>query len=123
MVDLPPALMQWRLRALGLKPGDRILVWTPSSPAVPALYYGAMRAGVALVPLDLRMSSGAIERIVGRADAQRLIEDLNLSRNQTCFFHLARQKEPVRNFQLLLFDIPGKLNRFHPVKQSRGDTS
>jgi len=66
-------IVAWRLRALGLKPGDRILVWTPSSPAVPALYYGAMRAGVALVPLDLRMSSGAIERIVGRADAQRLI--------------------------------------------------
>ena len=66
-------LVAWRLRALGLQPGDRILTWTPSSPAVPALYYGAMRAGVAFVPLDLRMSSGAIERIVGRADARRLV--------------------------------------------------
>jgi len=28
-----------------------------------------MRAGVTIVPLDLRMSSGAIERIVARADA------------------------------------------------------
>jgi long-subunit acyl-CoA synthetase (AMP-forming) len=40
---------------------------------VPALYFGAMRAGVALVPLDLRMSPGAIERIVARADARHLI--------------------------------------------------
>jgi long-chain acyl-CoA synthetase len=63
----------WRLRALGLKPGDRLLVWTPSSPAVPALYFGAMRAGLTLVPLDLRMSSGAIERIVARADARHLV--------------------------------------------------
>ena len=40
---------------------------------MPALYFGAMRAGVAFVPLDLRMSSGAIERIVARADARRLV--------------------------------------------------
>jgi len=66
-------IVAWRLRALGLQPGDRILTWTPSSPAVPALYYGAMRAGMAFVPLDLRMSAGAIERIVGRADARRLV--------------------------------------------------
>jgi long-chain acyl-CoA synthetase len=63
----------WRLRALGLKPGDRLLVWTPSSPSVPALYFGAMRACVPFVPMDLRMSSGAIERIVARADARFLV--------------------------------------------------
>jgi hypothetical protein len=40
-------IIAWRLRSLGLRPGDRLLVWTPSSPAVPALYFGAMRAGVA----------------------------------------------------------------------------
>ncbi len=66
-------IIAWRLRSLGLRPGDRLLVWTPSSPAVPALYFGAMRAGVAFVPLDLRMSPGAIERIVARADARHLI--------------------------------------------------
>jgi long-chain acyl-CoA synthetase len=66
-------IIAWRLRRLGLKPGDRLLVWAPSSPAIPALYFGAMRAGLALVPLDLRMSPGAIERIVARADAGHLI--------------------------------------------------
>jgi long-chain acyl-CoA synthetase len=66
-------IVAWRLRTLGLQPGDRLLVWTPSSPSVPALYFGAMRAGVTTVPLDLRMSSGAIERIAARADARRLV--------------------------------------------------
>jgi long-chain acyl-CoA synthetase len=66
-------IIAWRLRSMGLKPGSRLLVWTPSSPAVPALYFGAMRACVAFVPLDLRMSVGAIERIVHRADAQHLV--------------------------------------------------
>ncbi len=66
-------IVAWRLRDMGLRPGDRLLVWTPSSPAVPALYFGAMRAGLVFVPLDLRMSSGAIERIVARADARHLV--------------------------------------------------
>ena len=66
-------IIAWRLRALGLQPGDRLLVWTPSSPSVPAVYFGAMRAGITTVPLDLRMSSGAIERIVARADARHLV--------------------------------------------------
>jgi long-chain acyl-CoA synthetase len=66
-------IVGWRLRALGLRPGDRLLVWTPSSPAVPALLFGAMRAGLTLVPLDLRMSPGAIQRIAARADARHLV--------------------------------------------------
>jgi long-chain acyl-CoA synthetase len=66
-------IVAWRLRALGLPSGDRLLVWTPSSPAVPALYYGAFRAGLIPVPLDLRMAPGAIERIVARAEASHLV--------------------------------------------------
>ena len=63
----------WRLRAAGLQPGDRVLTWSPSTPELPAAYYGAMRAGLVIVPLDLRMAPDAIERIAARADAKRLI--------------------------------------------------
>jgi long-chain acyl-CoA synthetase len=63
----------WRLRAAGLEPGDRILTWSPATPELPAAYYGAMRAGLVLVPLDLRMAPDAIERIAERAEAKRLI--------------------------------------------------
>ena len=62
----------WRLRATGLQPGDRLLTWSPSTPELPAVYFGAMRAGLVLVPLDLRMAPDAIERIVVKADASRL---------------------------------------------------
>src|SRR4029453_15057878 len=48
----------WRLRAMDLEPGDRILTWSPSTPELPAAYYGAMAARLVLVPLDLRMSAG-----------------------------------------------------------------
>jgi long-chain acyl-CoA synthetase len=63
----------WRLRALGLQPGDRLLTWSPSTPELPATYFGAMRAGLILVPLDLRMSPEAIEGVVAVSGAGHLI--------------------------------------------------
>ena len=63
----------WRLRALGLEPGDRVLTWSPSMPALPAAYFGAMRAGLIFVPLDLRMSREAIQGIVAASGAKRLL--------------------------------------------------
>jgi long-chain acyl-CoA synthetase len=66
-------LAAWRLRALGLEPGDRILTWSPSTPALPAVYFGAMRARLILVPLDLRMSNEAIENIVAKSAAKHLV--------------------------------------------------
>jgi len=63
----------WRLRALGLEPGDRVLTWSPSTPELPAAYFGAMRAGLVIVPLDLRMSREAIEGIVVASGAKRLL--------------------------------------------------
>ncbi len=62
----------WRLRAVGLQPGDRLLVWSPTTPAVPAVYFGAILAGVVLVPLDLRMAPDAVERIAAASEARRL---------------------------------------------------
>jgi long-chain acyl-CoA synthetase len=66
-------LAAWRLRALGLEPGDRILTWSPSTPALPATYFGAMAARLIIVPLDLRMSSDAIEGIVRKAGPKYLV--------------------------------------------------
>ena len=63
----------WRLRALGLEPGDRLLTWSPSTPELPAAYFGAMRARLVIVPLDLRMSTDAVEGIVSASGARHLI--------------------------------------------------
>ncbi|MDQ3938298.1 MAG: AMP-binding protein [Chloroflexota bacterium] len=62
-------LVAWRLRQLGLQPGDRLLTWSPATPALPAVYFGAMRAGVVVVPLDLRMAPEVLQRIAERAEA------------------------------------------------------
>jgi len=72
-LDHRSRLAAWRLRALGLEPGDRILTWSPSTPELPAAYFGAMRAHLVIVPLDLRMSSDAIEAIVRATGARHLV--------------------------------------------------
>jgi long-chain acyl-CoA synthetase len=65
-------LAAWRLREAGLQPTDRLLTWSPSTPALPAVFWGAMIAGVVLVPLDLRMSPTVLQRIAGRSGARFL---------------------------------------------------
>jgi long-chain acyl-CoA synthetase len=65
-------LAAWRLRRLGIQPGDRLLTWSPATPALPAVYFGAMRAGAVVVPLDLRMAPDVIRRIADGAGARWL---------------------------------------------------
>src|SRR3954469_5086354 len=72
-LDRRSRIAAWRLRALGLQPGDRLLTWSPSTPELPAAYFGAMRARLILVPLDLRMSPGEIPATFRRAEPRPLI--------------------------------------------------
>ena len=72
-LDRRSKLAAWRLRVLGLEPGDRVLTWSPSMPELAATYFGAMRARLILVPLDLRMSTDAITNIVRRSEPRRLL--------------------------------------------------
>ncbi len=71
-LDRRSRLTAWRLRAFGLRPGDRLLTWSPSTPELPAVHFGAVRARLVLVPLDLRMAPETIERIVARSGARHL---------------------------------------------------
>ncbi|CAN5849457.1 N/A [soil metagenome] len=71
-LDHRSRLAAWRLRRLGLQPGDRLLTWSPATPALPAVYFGAMRAGVVVVPLDLRMAPDVLRRIADSAGAEWL---------------------------------------------------
>jgi long-chain acyl-CoA synthetase len=72
-LDRRARIAAWRLRALDLEPGDRILTWSPSTPELPAAYFGAMYARLVFVPLDLRMSPDAVTTIVRASGARHLI--------------------------------------------------
>src|SRR5256885_653704 len=53
--------------------GDRLLTWSPSEPGLAAIYFGAMRARLVLVPLDLRMSGDAVAGVVAKSRPGRLV--------------------------------------------------
>ena len=72
-LDRRSRIAAWRLRAAGLEPGDRVLTWSASTPELPAAYFGAIRARLVIVPLDLRMSAAAIRAIADRSGAKSLV--------------------------------------------------
>src|SRR6188508_2276998 len=72
-LDRRARIAAWRLRALDLEPGDRILTWSPSMPHLAAAYYGSMAARLVFVPLDLRMSADAVDVIARASGARHLL--------------------------------------------------
>ena len=72
-LDRRARIVAWRLRALGLTPGDRLLTWSPPRPSCRPRTSGRCGPGLILVPLDLRMSTDAIEGVVEASGARHLI--------------------------------------------------
>ena len=54
------------LQQRGLTKGDRALIWAHNSPEWVIAFFGCMRAGVIIVPLDLRSSSDFVHRVVSK---------------------------------------------------------
>lgn len=52
------------LQARGIERGDRALIWGPNCPQWVIAFFGCLRAGVIVVPLDLRGSAEFAERVV-----------------------------------------------------------
>ncbi|MBI4220595.1 MAG: AMP-binding protein [Chloroflexi bacterium] len=60
------------LLAEGLRPGDRVLVWSPNMPEWVGLYFGCALAGVVIVPLDVRIQPDFVRRIQTTAGASAI---------------------------------------------------
>ena len=56
------------LRCRGLTKGDRAILWGPNSPHWVLIFFGCIRAGVILVPLDLRSAPDYVAKVVSRTD-------------------------------------------------------
>jgi acyl-CoA synthetase (AMP-forming)/AMP-acid ligase II len=61
------------LRTSGARPGDRVAVLAKNCLDYPALYFGAAKAGVVLVPLNYRLAPSEWSYIINDADAKVLI--------------------------------------------------
>ena len=58
------------LQARGLSKGDRALIWGPNCPQWALALFGCLRAGVIVVPLDLRSPREFVENVASRVDAK-----------------------------------------------------
>jgi long-chain acyl-CoA synthetase len=61
------------LRSAGIGPGDRVALLLPNEPAYISAYYGALKLGAILVPLNPMLKRGEIETRLGHAEAAVLI--------------------------------------------------
>ena len=52
----------------GLVKGDQVLLWGPNSPHWVLAFFGCLRAGVVLIPLDLRSAPDYVSRVISRTD-------------------------------------------------------
>ncbi len=58
------------LQARGISKGDRALIWGPNCPQWVLAMFGCLRAGVIVVPIDLRSPREFVENVSSRVDAK-----------------------------------------------------
>lgn len=61
------------LAACGIEPGDRILLLSENRPEWAMAYFGAIRAGATVVPVDAEARLDEVENIVARAGAKGVV--------------------------------------------------
>lgn len=61
------------LRSLGVQPGDRVGLMLPNVPAFPIAYYGALRAGAVVVPMNPLLKQREVEYYLGDSGALVLV--------------------------------------------------
>jgi acyl-CoA synthetase (AMP-forming)/AMP-acid ligase II len=62
-----------RLRAAGLRPGDRVALLAPNSLLFLESYFAAAHAGLVLVPLNFRSHPEGLSRVLAHAEARLLV--------------------------------------------------
>ncbi|QNS08249.1 long-chain-fatty-acid--CoA ligase [Streptomyces xanthii] len=62
------------LRAEGVRPGDRVALMLPNVPEFVVLYYGALRAGAVVVPMNPLLKTREVEFHLADSGAVRLFE-------------------------------------------------
>jgi long-chain acyl-CoA synthetase len=62
-----------RLRAAGLRPGDRVGVMLPNVPQFPIAYYGVLKAGGVVVPMNVLLKAPEVEFYLRDSEASFLV--------------------------------------------------
>ncbi len=60
--------MSAMLRSAGLQPGDRVVIWAPSCPQWAFAFFGTLKAGGIVVPMDLRVSGSFVQSVCEKTE-------------------------------------------------------
>jgi long-chain acyl-CoA synthetase len=71
-LDAAAAQVAGLLRAKGVEPGDRVGIMLPNVPQFAACYYGALRAGAAIVPMNVLLKEREVAYYLGDSGAKVL---------------------------------------------------
>jgi long-chain acyl-CoA synthetase len=72
-LDRASAQVARRLRAEGVRPGDRVALMIPNVPEFAAAYYGILRVGAITVPLDVDLTRPELRAMLADCEASLLI--------------------------------------------------
>jgi len=70
--DFSCRVANW-LVASGIRPGDRVALWAPSQPRWVGAFFGILRAGAVVVPLDVNSTAGFVREVLERVGAKALL--------------------------------------------------
>jgi long-chain acyl-CoA synthetase len=71
-LDAATARVAGLLRAKGIQPGDRVAIMLPNVPYFPVCYYGALRAGAVIVPMNVLLKEREVAFYLGDSEAKVL---------------------------------------------------
>ncbi len=66
------------LRSLGIQPGDRVGIQLPNSPQFVIAYYGAIRAGAIVVPVNPQFSGNDLSLIIADSGMKAIVASLEI---------------------------------------------
>src|SRR3954470_4896876 len=72
-LDQASALVAGMLAAKGIAPGDRVGIMLPNVPYFPMAYYGALRAGAVVVPMNVLLKGREVAYYLGDNGAKLLL--------------------------------------------------
>jgi long-chain acyl-CoA synthetase len=72
MLDETSARVAALLKAKGVEPGDRVGLMLPNLPYFPAIYYGILRAGAVVVPINVLLKEREVSYYLGDSGAKLL---------------------------------------------------
>jgi long-chain acyl-CoA synthetase len=93
-----------RLAALGVKPGDRVIVSGENQPAWPIAYFGILRAGAVAVPVDPGLDAPRLLNIARSSGARVALWDAEVE--ESAGREVTRDLPHLKAFDLVLFTEP-----------------